>query len=235
MGTTQLSKAELAALATLDTPTVCNAIEELMPSRSAYGFTTLPLVCARPELGSMVGYAVTATIRAAQPPACSAEEMEARMDAYYRHVASGPRPGIVVIQDLDPQPGYGAWWGEVHTNVHLGLGCAGTVTNGSIRDIPLSAKGFQMLAGLIGPSHAYVHVVESAITVTVAGMTVSPGDLVHADMHGAVVIPHAIATRIPAVAAHQMRREAVIIRAAKAKGFSPAKLATANAKAKRTH
>ncbi|MSP83877.1 MAG: RraA family protein [Alphaproteobacteria bacterium] len=230
-----LNRRELAALAKFDTPTICNAIEELMPSHSAFGFTSKPLVCARPELGSMVGYAVTATIRAMQPADCSPEEMSARMTRYYEHMASGPRPGIVVIEDLDPQPGYGAWWGEVHTNVHKGLGCAGTITNGSIRDLPLCASGFQMLAGLVGPSHAHVHAVASGITVTVAGMTVSPGDLVHADMHGAVVIPHEIARRIPAVVAKQMRREAVIITAAKAKGFTPAKLAAAGAKASRIH
>lgn len=230
-----LNKAELAALAKLDTPTVCNALEELVPARQGSGYTTLPLICPRPELGSMVGYAVTATIRAMHPPTLPSAEHEARQNGYYEHVAAGPRPGIVVIQDLDSQPGYGAWWGEVNTAVHKGLGCAGLVTNGSIRDLPLCAPGFNMLAGVIGPSHAYVHVVESGIPVTVAGMSVEPGDLVHADMHGAVVIPHAVARRVVAVAKMQMKREAVVLKAARAKGFTPAKLFAASAKANRLH
>ena len=233
--TKPLNKAELAALAKFDTPTVCNALEDLVPARQGSGYTTLPLICPRPELGSMVGYAVTATIRAMHPHTMPPGEQEARMKAYYEHVASGPRPGIVVIEDLDSQPGYGAWWGEVHTAVHKGFGCAGVVTNGSIRDLPLCAPGFHMLAGVVGPSHAYVHVVDSGIPVTVAGMSVLPGDLVHADMHGAVVIPHAVARRVVAVAKLQMKREAVVLKAARAKGFTPAKLATAGAKAQRIH
>jgi regulator of RNase E activity RraA len=230
-----LTASELAALAALDTPTVCNALEALVPARTGFGYTSKPLVCARPELGSMVGYAVTATIRAAHPSDQPAAEQEALSRAYYEHVASGPRPGVVVIEDLDPQPGYGAWWGEVHTTVHKGLGCAGTITNGSIRDLPLSAPGFQMIAGLIGPSHAFVHLVACAVTVTVAGMTVNPGDLIHADLHGAVVVPHDVARRVVGVAKLQARREAVVIKAARAKGFTPAKLMAAMAKAERTH
>lgn len=230
-----LSKAELAALAKLDTPTICNVVEELAPSRRGTGFTTHPLNCARPELGAMVGYAVTATIRAMHPSTRAPAEQDAINKRYYEHVAAGPRPGIVVIEDLDSQPGFGAWWGEVHTTVHKGFGCAGTITNGSIRDLPLCAPGFQMLAGVIGPSHAYVHCVDAGITVTVAGMTVSPGDLIHADEHGAVVIPHDLARKVVALAKVQARREAVIIKAARAKGFTPAKLFAAMAKAKRLH
>ena len=94
-----------------------------------------------------------------------------------------------MIQDLDPLPGFGAWWGEVNTNVHRGLGSLGVVTNGSIRDLDPCAEGFQLLAGSVGPSHAYVHVVDHRRTGEVAGMVVRPGDLVHADRHGAVVVP----------------------------------------------
>src|SRR5262245_50782601 len=77
-------------------------------------------------------------------------------------------------------PGYGAFWGEVQTNVHKALGCLGAVTNGSIRDLAGIAEGFQMLAGSIAPSHAYVHVVEFGISVTIHSMQVRSGDLIHA-------------------------------------------------------
>jgi regulator of RNase E activity RraA len=215
-----LDRTELAALAALDTPTVCNALELVAPARRGSFFTTRPLVCAHPSLPPMVGYARTATIRATHPAEGNAAAQRERRLAYYAHVAERPGPTIVVIEDIDAQPGYGAFWGEVNTNVHKGLGCLGVVTNGSIRDLPASAEGFQMLAGNVGPSHAYVHVESIGTTVTVAGMTVSPGDLVHADQHGAVVIPHAVARGVVEAAALIARREAVIIAAAKAPGFS---------------
>ena len=94
-----------------------------------------------------------------------------------------------MIQDLDDIVGYGAFWGEVQTNVHKALGCLGTITNGSIRDIPQVATGFQMFAGSIAPSHAFVHVVDFGGNVNIHGMAVQSGDLIHADQHGAVVVP----------------------------------------------
>jgi regulator of RNase E activity RraA len=215
-----LTPAELAALAALDTPTVCNALEVVAPGRRGIGYTTQPLVCPRPGLAAMVGYAVTATIRAMQPsqePPAAARE---RRLAYYGHVEASPRPSVIVIEDLDPAPGYGAFWGEVNTAVHQGLGALGVVTNGSIRDLDQCAEGFRILAGRIGPSHAFVHIEEFGIAVTVAGMTVRPGDLVHADRHGAVVIPAEAARAVPGAAAVIARREALLLAAARAPGFT---------------
>ena len=104
----------------------------------------------------MVGFAKTATIRA-RDPVSGPSNLQKRLD-YLDYVAAAPRPSIVVIQDKDDPPGYGTFWGEVQTNVHKALGCLGTVTNGSIRDLAAVAEGFQMLAGSIAPSHAYVRV-----------------------------------------------------------------------------
>ncbi|WP_207482135.1 RraA family protein [Arenibaculum pallidiluteum] len=230
-----LTPEELAALAALDTPTVCNAIELLDPARRSFGFTERPLVCARPELPPMVGYAATATIRARAPSALPAEELRARRLGHYRAVEAAPKPTIVVIQDLDPEPGFGAFWGEVNTAVHQGLGALGVVTDGSIRDLEQCAPGFQLLAGCVGPSHAHVHIEEFGIPVTVAGMRVAPGDLVHADRHGAVVIPHALARRIPEAAALISRREAVILSAARSPGFTVDALAAAMASRDEIH
>ena len=107
----------------------------------------------------------------------------------------------------------------MHTHVHQGLGSLGVVTNGSIRDLPVNAAGFQLLAGSVGPSHAYVHLVDVAVTVTVAGMTVRPGDLVHADQHGAVVIPPEAVGEVAAAAARLARQEAVLIEASRRADF----------------
>src|SRR5204863_1116851 len=136
------------------------------------------------------GYAKTATIKTKDKVALGEGSYMAKRLDYLDYVAADPVPGIVVIEDLDGEDvGYGAFWGEVQSNVHKALGCLGTVTNGSIRDIPQIPAGFQMLAGSIGPSHAYVHVVEFGGAVNVHGMTARSGDLIHADRHGAVVVP----------------------------------------------
>ena len=104
------------------------------------------------------------------------------------------------------------------TNVHKALGCLGTVTNGSIRDIPAVAEGFQMLAGSIAPSLAYVRVVEFGVSVTIYSMEVKSGDLIHADRHGAVVVPVEKIDAMQAALDGLMKQEARIVAAARAPG-----------------
>lgn len=226
---------ELAVLTQWDTPTICNALEEIVPERRGAGFTTEPLVPLDPDLPPVCGYARTATIRAAGPPPESAIEQAAKRTAYYEHVAEAPAPTVVVIQDLDPAPGIGAFWGEVQTNIHKGLGSVGAVTNGSFRDLKDSARGYNLLGAKVGPSHAFVHVVDVACQVTVFGLTVTPNDIVHADHHGAVMIPAEAVAQIPDVVARLVRREKVILDAAKAPDFNIDKLKAAMQGAKEIH
>ena len=235
MSPVPLTAKELAALAAIDTPTVCNALEVLLPERRGYGFTVEPLVCAFPDLPPMVGYARTATIRSTRPSAKSKQAAQEQRLAYYAYVEQGPRPSIALIQDIDARPGYGAFWGEVNTTIHKGLGCIGTVTNGCVRDLTAIAEGFQMLAGTIAPSHAYVHLEEIGVTVNIHGMIVQPGDLVHADRHGAVVIPHEVAKKVPEAAALLGRREGVILAAARKPGFNVEALRKAMGDAEEIH
>ena len=216
---TDIDPAALVALRGWDTPTICNALEVLVPHRRATGFTVEHLYCLDLALKPMVGYARTATIRAVEPSPLPSDAVKAQRAAYYEYVATPPRPTVVVIQDLDPNPGFGAFWGEVNTAVHKGLGALGGVTNGSMRDIDDCAPGFQLLAGKVGPSHAHVHVVDFGGQVDVAGMTVSHGDIVHADRHGAVVVPRDAVAKVPAAVDLLTRREAVILAAARAGGF----------------
>ena len=231
----ELTKAMIAELQTMDTPTVCNALELVAPQRRGYGYTTSPLVCTRPEQQPMIGIARTATIRSAHPSDLSAQDARLLADAYYAYIDAGPKPSIVVIQDIDEQRGYGAFWGEVNSAIHLGLGCVGLITDGGVRDLPQIAKGFQMLAGRVIPSHAYVHVVDYSRPVNVAGMRVSDGDLIHADQHGAVVIPFPVAAKLREAAEQIGRRERVIIDAARKKGFDAEKLRAARGKAAEIH
>ncbi len=227
----------LAQLRNYDTPTICNALEVVAPERRGYGYSVEPLVCTRPELPPMVGFARTATIRAAHPSHVKGKEARALSDGYYEYIdEGGPKPSITVIQDLDgPQRGYGSFWGEVNSNIHCGLGSLGLITDGSVRDIPDIAEGFQLLADRIGPSHAYVHVVGFAQPITVAGMRVLDGDLIHADMHGAVVIPLDVADKVPDAADAIARKERVIIDAAKEPGFNMARLRQAWGDAAEVH
>ena len=170
----------------------------------------------------MLGYARTAKIRAAAPATVPADRLK-----YYEYVATDAAPTIVVIEDVDPSPGYGAFWGEVQTNVHKGLGAKGCVTNGCFRDITDSAPGFQLLGGMVNPSHAHVHLIDINCPVNVHGMEVVHDDIIHADLHGAVVVPGDAVKKIPDAVDLLIRREAVILEAAKAPGFNFEKLKAA--------
>jgi regulator of RNase E activity RraA len=208
---------QIAALAAFDTPTICNALEQVMPSVQGAGYTVRPLLCGFPELAPTVGYARTATIRAKVPPAGTPAEVRARRNDYYRYVGEGPRPAVIVVEDLDgADAGYGAFWGEVQSAIHRGLGAAGLVTNGSVRDLAQWAPGFQWLAGSLAPSHAYANLVGFGAEVEVAGMRVRHGDLIHADRHGAVVVPLDAVAALPAAAARVAAREARILAVARA-------------------
>jgi regulator of RNase E activity RraA len=187
---TTMIAADLEFLRSLDTPTICNLIEMVAPERRGSFYTVKHLHCPFPDLPPMVGFAKTVTIRTKDKvPLGEAGYIQKRLD-YLDYVAAEPRPGIVVIEDLDgAHVGYGAFWGEVQSNIHKALGCLGTITNGSIRDIPMIPPGFQMLAGSVSPSHAYVHVEDYGVAVSIHGMAVESGNLIHADRHGAVVVP----------------------------------------------
>src|SRR5215468_8224240 len=190
-----VTPAQFEFLRSIDTPTVCNLLEVVAPERRGFGYTVRHLHCPFPDLPPMVGFAKTATIRAKEAvPLGGGGYMQKRLDY------------------LD----YGAFWGEVQSNVHKALGCLGTITNGSIRDIPMIAEGFQMLAGSIVPSHAFVHVVDFRVDVTIHGMAVKSGDLIHADRHGAVVVPVETIDAMQKAAGGLAAREAKIIAAARA-------------------
>ena len=231
-----LSDEDLDALRALDTPTVCNALEIAAPERRARGFNRRPLVCPRPELKPIIGYARTATIRSREPRPGTKEETRSFRLAYYDYIEKGPRPSVAVLQDVDgPDLGLGAFWGEVQSNVHWALGCIGVVTDGSVRDIEQMAENFFVLAGSVMPSHVWADLVDIDKPVSVAGMLVSPGDLIHADRHGAVVVPTELAREVVKAAALIARREKVILDAARRPGFSTADLRKAFAEMDEIH
>jgi len=223
MTTRPFTAADLAVLQGWDTPTICNGLELVAPERRAIGFTVEPMAAADRSLKPMVGLARVGSIRAKEAPR---GKVASRLD-WYDYVADADMPTVVVLQDLDDRPGYGAWWGEVHSTIHKALGAQGCVTNGSFRDCDMLAPGFQIIGGRIGPSHAHVHMVDFGRPVDVFGMNAIHDDVVHADFHGAVVIPADAVRRLPDAIALCTRREKVILDVCASPEFSPARLRAA--------
>lgn len=203
----------------VDTPTVCNAVEVAQGKRGFQAFTRQTMLAADPALPSICGYARTARIAAREPSKDAPEAVRERRMNYYRYMAAGTQPSIAVIEDIDYPECVGAFWGEVNSTVHAGLGVLGALTNGVMRDLGDMAKDFQVIAGSIGPSHGFVHVVDMDQPVNICGLSVLPGDLVHADRHGAVVIPQDVIEQIEASVEKLLASERVILEPARAPGF----------------
>jgi regulator of RNase E activity RraA len=218
----ELSRAELEALRRINTPTISNAIETFHLRPRNEGYMSPAVRCLFPDLGVMVGYAVTARIMAERPAA--AGQQASRFD-YWDYILTTPAPRIAVIQDLDQPPAIGSFWGEVNANIHRALGCLGTITNGGVRDLDeVQALGFHLFAAEVIVSHAYIHLVDFGGPVKVGGLVVHPGDLLHADQHGAIVIPHEIAREVAAAAARVDAAERQIIDYCKSADFSVERL-----------
>ncbi|HET8680084.1 MAG TPA: RraA family protein [bacterium] len=213
-----LQPERLAALKQLSSPTIANAIETFKIRPRETGNLSSEIRGLFSDLGPIVGYAITAHIRAERTPV---EGHRASTFAYWDYVLSTPAPRVVVVHDLDDPRGQGAQWGEVQANIHKALGCTGVVTDGSVRDLDeVRALGFQFCAAHVSVSHANVHLVDFGIPVKVGGVWIQPGDLIHADQHGAVTIPLEIADRIPDAAAKIEAEERRIIDACRSTEFS---------------
>lgn len=210
---------DLDKIRALDTCTVSNAIERFNVRLRNEGFVAGALRCRFPKLGPMAGYAVTGRIRSSTPP-MSGRCYYDRMD-FWQYVVTLPKPRIIVLQDIDRVPGFGAFVGEVHATIAMALGCAGYVTNGSVRDLAaVRALGFHMFSGSVAVSHAYAHLVEFGDPVEIGGLKISPGDLVHGDRHGVQTIPLEIAAEVAGEAEKVRRGEAELIAFCRSPQFS---------------
>ncbi len=184
----RISHADLLQLKRWNTPTIYNGWEQV--TRRDFCADAFNLEETRdfmPQMGPMVGFAVTVVVEPSHPkhragnPKAWAE--------YRQYVASVPGPKIVVVQDLDKPRTIGAFWGEVNSNMHRALGCVGTITDGGIRDLDeMTNAGFKALARRLCVGHAAVHPVRWNCEVEAFGRKVEPGDLIHADKHGFMVI-----------------------------------------------
>jgi regulator of RNase E activity RraA len=210
----------LELLRSVDTPTVCNAIEVVQGQRGFSQFTRGTMICSDIGAPSVVGYAKTARIAAINPPQEDSETIRTRRMAYYRYMSEAPRPAVTVIEDLDFPDCIGAYWGEINTNVHKGFGLSGALTNSVVRDLGDLPDNFPVIAGSIGPSHGFVHVKEIDSTVNIFGLEISPGDLIHADRHGALVIPEDVVNGLRAGIDTLLANEQIVLAPTREANFS---------------
>jgi len=190
-----LEAAELEALRRWPTCALANAIELFNIRPRNEGFMLPEIQCVFPDLGPMIGYAVTAVISADSP-----EGRRVQPPEWWAEIQKIPAPRIAVIHDID-RPVIGSFWGEVNANIHKALECVGTVTDGSVRDLDeVREAGFHFFSSCITVSHAYVHLVEVGVPVKVGGLLVKPGDLIAGDKHGVISIPLEIASDVPKAA-----------------------------------
>lgn len=203
----------------VDTPTVCNAIEVAQGKRGFANFTRRTMFSSDPGAGAVAGFARTAAIAALTPSTEEPAVLRKRRMEYYRHMAEAPAPSLAVIEDLDGDDAVGAYWGEINTTIHKGFGLSGAVTNGVMRDLGDLPPGFPVIAGRIGPSHGFVRVESIGQPVTIFGMKVRDGDLVHADRHGALVVPSGVVPDLAAAIRRLLDTEKLILDPARRPGF----------------
>ncbi len=214
-----MDHALLTLLRRVDTPTVCNAIEVVQRKRGFAGFTRGTMQCSTPLEPPVVGYAITAQIAALAPPTEPADIIRARRIAYYKAMHDGPKPSVAVVEDMDYPNCIGAFWGEINTTVHKAFGISGALTNGVMRDLGDLPAGFPVIAGSIGPSHGFAHVRSLGQPVRIMGLEVAQGDLIHADRHGAVVVPPAIIPSLAAAIQKLQATEQLVLAPARQPGF----------------
>lgn len=183
-----LNHSDLLQLKRWNTPTIYNGWEQI--TKRDHCADAVNLEETRdfmPQMGPMVGYAVTLKVEPSNP--AHRKTKPTATGDYRRYLASIPGPKIVVVQDLDKPRLIGSFWGEVNANVHRALGCVGTITDGAIRDLDeMTNAGFKSLARRLCVGHAAVQPVEFNCDVEVFGRKISPGDLIHADKHGFLVV-----------------------------------------------
>jgi 4-hydroxy-4-methyl-2-oxoglutarate aldolase len=218
-----LTEEELDALRQFDTCMIANAIESFDVRLRNAGFADASIRCMFPDAPSMVGYAVTARLRSGEPPMVGGTFHD-RAD-FWNSILQVPPPRILVLEDMDDPPGRGAFVGDMHAAILKALGCVGYLTNGAVRELPsVRRMGVELFAGSVAVSRAYAHIFEIGAVISVGGMEVRPGDLLHGDRHGVLTVPGEIAAKVPGVADGLRRAEQKIIEFCRSRDFSVARL-----------
>jgi regulator of RNase E activity RraA len=184
----------LDRLRAIDSPTIANAIEIYKIRDRTEGFTGHDIRCLFPELGVMLGHAVTAVCTNQPGPVAGRKAFFQWLEA----IEKAPKPVVCVFQDASPDPPTSCYFGEVMATCAKRLGAIGLITDGGVRDLhEARSLGFHYFAPGAVASHGNFAIVDVEVPVTVSGMTVRPGDLLHADLNGVVLIPSEIAEQLP--------------------------------------
>jgi 4-hydroxy-4-methyl-2-oxoglutarate aldolase len=174
-------------LKTIDTPTISNAIELLKIRPRSEGFTPLQIRCLYPEMGRMCGYAVTAQVETMTLGTPREEESYVQL---FEAVERSPKPAVVAFQEIGAHPDFATHCGEVMATIFSRLGAIGLVSDSGVRDLnEVRALGFHYFAQGAVSSHANFHIVRVGVPIHVLGLVVQPGDLLHGDENGLILIP----------------------------------------------
>jgi regulator of RNase E activity RraA len=197
------------SLAAIDTPTICNAIEAFNVRGRVEGFLGLDIRCLSPDLGAMAGYAVTARVDASTP---GAPPNRKAWEDWVRAMEAAPKPAVLVFEDVGPNPRKSAHCGEVMATLARRLGTIGLVTNGGVRDIlEVRRLNFHYFAAGLVPSHGTTRFLEVNVPVTIDGVQIRPGELIHGDINGVTTIPPEIAGQLAEAAQRVREREAAVM------------------------
>ena len=189
----KLTIEQLAELREFDSPTVYNAVNAFKIRSRISGFGHPGMLQRTHYEKPMIGYAVTCKVSVLEPPTQEQTDMTMK---YYEKIHEMDSPSIAVVQDVDPVT-IGGFWGEVQAATHKALGSVGTLTDGAVRDIPeVQNLGYYFHSTAISVGRGHTHIVDYDCPVTICGIEVKPGDLIHADMHGFVIIPPEIAPKL---------------------------------------
>jgi len=175
-------------LRTVDTPTLSNAVEELSVRPRTEGFAPLSIRCLFPEFGRMTGFAVTAQVETMTQMGTRAAP---RFHELFEAIHKCPKPAIVVLQEIGAHRDYAAHTGEIMATISQRLGAIGIVSDCGVRDIPeVRALKMHYFARGAVASHAHYRVVAAGEPVQIEGMVVQPGDVLHGDENGLMVVPN---------------------------------------------
>ena len=218
----RLTPEQFAELQKIDSPTVSNAIERFKVRPRLEGFAGWDLRCAFPELGTTMGYAVTCTADTTTETRAD----ERGLMRLWAAIEAAPKPAVLVIKDIGPERSRSCHMGEVMATTAKALGAVGCVSDGGLRDVVevRALGGFQYFCPGFVVSHGNPIICEVNIPVTLEGMAIKPGDLLHGDANGVLVVPDAVADRVAAEAERVRADEREVLEFVRAPGLTVEKL-----------
>ncbi len=207
----------LAFLQSVDSPTLANAIETFQVRDRTEGYIGGAVRCLFPDLGAMVGQALTVTVTN-QPGPVAGREGYWRM---WEALAAMPKPAVLVMQDVSGNPSRCAYAGEVMATLAQRLGAVGMVTDGGFRDIhEVHALGMHYFASYVVVSHGNFSIVDVGVPVVLDGQRVETGDILHGDANGIVIVPAETLPGLPEAVDRIRRREQALMAYIRSEAFT---------------